>query len=43
MTESILIVDDDRFTLAILQRRLREAGYQVQTAENGVQGAGIHA
>ena len=33
---SLLVVEDDIVTLKILQRRLTEAGYEVETAENGM-------
>ena len=33
---SLLVVEDDKVTLEMLQRRLTEAGYEVETAENGM-------
>lgn len=38
MAEKILLVDDERDILDILEYNLRKAGYDVYTAENGQQG-----
>ena len=38
MAASILVVDDDRTLRELLALHLRNAGYEVRTAEDGVQG-----
>lgn len=38
MQTKILIVDDDQGIVRMLTRRLKKAGYQVDTAHNGTQG-----
>lgn len=38
MTSKILVIDDDPFTLSILEQELRDAGYHVVTAPTGEEG-----
>ena len=38
MSKKVVIVDDDRVTLSILEKALTEAGLEVLTAEDGMKG-----
>ncbi len=41
MGRLIVVVDDDRVTRTLLKKTLSEAGYEVQTASDGIQGLNL--